>query len=61
MSTAKTARTEPAPTTEPTAPAVPYPIPVGTPPGGGRWTWDVTAGKWVSLDPPPAEPEPTAP
>jgi hypothetical protein len=30
------------------APAAPA-QPVGTPPGGGRWTWDAQAAQWVSL------------
>ena len=29
--------------------------PVGTPPHGGRWTWDVQAAEWLLL------PEPDAP
>lgn len=29
--------------------------PVGTPPGGGRWTWDAAKNAWQSLDV-PAEP-----
>lgn len=36
----------------------PRDIPKGTPPGGGRWTWDRDAGEagdWKSLDEKPAE------
>ena len=25
--------------------------PIGTPPGGGWWTWDETAGEWVPVEP----------
>jgi hypothetical protein len=43
-------------------PAPPEPTaPVGTPPGGGTWAWDAIAGRWVSLDAPPADPNPAAP
>lgn len=24
--------------------------PIGMPPGGGRWTWDIPQQKWVCLD-----------
>lgn len=27
-------------------------IPIGTPPGGGRWTWDAQAAAWVPLPEP---------
>lgn len=26
-----------------------YPQPAGTPPGGGRWTWDTRAGLWQPI------------
>lgn len=26
-------------------------IPVGTPPGGGRWTWSAEARDWVPVQP----------
>lgn len=44
---------KPAPTDTPagTAPVQP----VGTPPGGGEWTWDADAGAWVR--PTPSTPE----
>ena len=25
--------------------------PIGTPPGGGTWTWDVPAQQWVKVPP----------
>lgn len=28
--------------------------PIGMPPGGGRWTWDIPAQAWVDLDAEPA-------
>lgn len=43
------------------APVDPRDIPRGTPPGGGRWTWNRdagAAGEWESLDPKPAEQKP---
>lgn len=24
--------------------------PIGTPPGGGEWTWDAVAGAWVPVN-----------
>lgn len=29
--------------------------PIGTPPTGGSWTWDIPSQAWVSLDPQPAQ------
>lgn len=26
--------------------------PIGMPPGGGRWTWDIPLQQWVDLDAP---------
>ena len=31
--------------------------PVGTPPGGGRWTWDAATQAWVPLTDTPTEQE----
>ena len=28
--------------------------PIGTPPSGGRWTWDVPGQAWLQLDAPSA-------
>lgn len=28
----------------------PYPLPIGTPPGGGSWTWNVNTGLWVEIN-----------
>lgn len=33
-----------------TTPTVDPSQPIGTPPGGGSWTWDASRGGWVSLD-----------
>lgn len=33
-------------------------IPVGTPPGGGRWTWSAEQGAWVPIQPEPAQDTP---
>lgn len=47
--------TRPPPAPAPTAPPA---QPIGTPPGGGRWTWDAQAAAWVPLpDLNPAEPD----
>ncbi len=46
----------------PLPPAEPNCEPIGTPPGGGRWTWDAQTIQWVPLPdtptPAPAEPAP---
>lgn len=33
----------------------PHPQPIGTPPGGGRWTWDPWQGRWQPADAAPAD------
>ena len=45
-------------TTKPqtTAPAQDNSQPVGTPPGGGSWTWDATQATWVPAPAAPAQP-----
>lgn len=35
-------------------------IPIGTPPGGGRWTWSAEARDWVPRQDEPAQDTPTA-
>lgn len=35
--------------------------PVGTPPGGGRWTWDADAGAWRPVTDPPPDDQPAEP
>ena len=27
-----------------------HPDPIGTPPGGGEWTWDTQVGQWIRTD-----------
>ncbi len=44
------------------APAEPPNLqPIGTPPGAGRWTWDIAAQAWAQLPdtPAPAAADPT--
>jgi hypothetical protein len=48
-----TTTTTPAPTPTP-APAQST-APIGTPPGGGRWTWDAAAQAWVPITETPQE------
>ncbi len=43
----------------PLPPAEPNREPVGTPPGGGRWTWDFDTCQWVPLPDQAAAPTPT--
>lgn len=49
--------------TPPAAPARDPAQPIGTPPGAGRWTWDIDAQAWAQLPdttPAPAAADPTA-
>ena len=51
------------PTAAPAAPARDLAQPIGTPPAGGRWTWDIAAQAWAPLPDTPAPaaaPTPTA-
>lgn len=51
MATRKPETTESTEATEPVAIVERNPAePIGNPPGGGRWTWDVPLQKWVSLN-----------
>lgn len=46
----------PTPKTPAAGPAAPpHPEPVGTPPGGGRWSWDPWQGQWQPADDTPTE------
>jgi hypothetical protein len=36
-------------------------IPIGNPPGGGRWTWGVEKQEWISLDLPEVQAMPLTP
>lgn len=50
-------------TAAPAEPARDPAQPVGTPPAGGRWTWDIAAQAWAPLPDTPAPaaaPTPTA-
>lgn len=60
MPTAPTAPTAPAAPAAPAAsdPTPPAVQPVGTPPEGGRWTWDAQAAEWLRL-PEPDQPTDT--
>lgn len=42
------------------APRTLYGAPVGTPPGGGRWTWSAEQAAWVPRQDEPAQDTPTA-
>ena len=56
------ARNAPA-TAAPAEPARDSAQPIGTPPAGGRWTWDIAAQAWAPLPDTPAPaaaPTPTA-
>lgn len=40
---------KPAPAAPPAAPQRDLAQPIGTPPGAGRWTWDIAAQAWAQL------------
>lgn len=40
------------------APRTLYGAPIGTPPGGGRWTWSAEQRAWVPIQPKPAQDTP---
>ena len=40
---------KPAPAAPPAAPQRDLAQPIGTPPGAGRWTWDIAAQAWAPL------------
>lgn len=46
-----TTDTAPAPAADARNPAEP----IGTPPGGGSWAWDIPSQAWCPLDAPSAE------
>lgn len=49
--TTETTAAAPAPSAEP---ARDPNEPIGTPPSGGRWTWDIPGQAWLQLDAPSA-------
>lgn len=52
---------KPATAAPPAAPQRDRAQPIGTPPAGGRWTWDIAAQAWAPLPdtPAPAAADPT--
>lgn len=52
---------KPTPAAPPATPQRDVAQPIGTPPGAGRWTWDIAAQAWAQLPdtPAPAAADPT--